>query len=73
MIAYTNTPVYISEAIQRASFNTITFVENAVAWVARNYRHNRMVSKLNALDDRMLADIGLERKDIEPLTLKLLR
>lgn len=73
MIAYTKTPTFISEAIQRASFNTISFVENAVAWVIRNNHYTNMVSQLSALDDHLLEDIGLERRDINAVAKKLAR
>ena len=64
MIAYTNTSSFVSDAIQRAAFIAVSFVENAVTAVIRNRRYTNTVSQLNALDDRMLEDIGLGRTDI---------
>lgn len=38
-----------------------------VAKAARNWKRSRMIAALNALDDRTLWDIGIDRSGIEPL------
>ncbi len=64
MIAYLNTPSFVSEAIQRAALATVSFVEYAVTAVASLISYEKTFTQLSDLDDHELEDVGLARGDI---------
>jgi uncharacterized protein YjiS (DUF1127 family) len=54
-----------SAAYAAGSNGSLQLVARAFAWVAERRRVNRTVAALADLSDRTLADIGIERSEIE--------
>jgi uncharacterized protein YjiS (DUF1127 family) len=44
---------------------------NVIKTIRRWHRHNNTVAQLHRLDDRMLADIGLDRGNIDEATRRI--
>ncbi len=51
----------------RAAFATVSSFEKIVDAVRQRYNYRKTISALNALDDRELEDIGINRSDIEKI------
>ena len=56
--------VYRPGSARRFSAFLVTVATRAIAWYRTRRRMRRAVDELMALDDRMLADIGVSRSEI---------
>ncbi len=70
MIAFTSTPSFVVEAIQRAALVTVTFVENVVTEVSNLISYEKTFNQLSRLDNHQLEDIGLTHGDIPEVAVR---
>ncbi|MFT6558074.1 DUF1127 domain-containing protein [Sneathiella sp.] len=68
-----NTSYNAAEEIQRAVLFVVIHAEKLVDTFQQQRRYRKTVNALNSLDSRCLADIGLDKADIEPVAKSLFK